>query len=96
MPSPKLSKLELKIMEALWTKGASSVREIQESFPGETPPRVHDRANDGLPARGEERAQAHEEDRQRAHLRGRDLAERPRNARSSTTCSVSSAAARSR
>ena len=33
MPLPKLSKLELKIMEALWTKGASSVREIQEAFP---------------------------------------------------------------
>jgi predicted transcriptional regulator len=28
-----LSKLELKIMEALWKKGACSVREIQESFP---------------------------------------------------------------
>lgn len=33
MALPKLSKLELKIMEALWTKGASSVREIQESLP---------------------------------------------------------------
>ena len=33
MPLPKLSKLELAIMETLWTKGASSVREIQESFP---------------------------------------------------------------
>jgi predicted transcriptional regulator len=30
---PKLSRLELKIMEALWAKGPSSVREIQESFP---------------------------------------------------------------
>jgi predicted transcriptional regulator len=30
---PKLSKLELLIMEALWTAGPSSVREIQESFP---------------------------------------------------------------
>ena len=29
----RLSKLELKIMEALWSKGASSVREIQEAFP---------------------------------------------------------------
>jgi BlaI family transcriptional regulator, penicillinase repressor len=29
----KLSKLELRIMEALWTKGALSIREIQESFP---------------------------------------------------------------
>jgi len=30
---PKLTKLELQIMEALWTRGACSVREIQESFP---------------------------------------------------------------
>jgi BlaI family penicillinase repressor len=38
VPSPKLSKLELKIMEALWTKGASSVREIQEHFPAKRRP----------------------------------------------------------
>jgi predicted transcriptional regulator len=31
--SPKLSRLELQIMEALWRLGASSVREIQEAFP---------------------------------------------------------------
>jgi len=31
--SPKLSKLELQIMETLWTRGACSVREIQEAFP---------------------------------------------------------------
>jgi BlaI family transcriptional regulator, penicillinase repressor len=30
---PRLTKLELQIMEALWTRGASSVREIQEAFP---------------------------------------------------------------
>jgi predicted transcriptional regulator len=30
---PRLSKFELQIMERLWTAGASSVREIQESFP---------------------------------------------------------------
>jgi BlaI family transcriptional regulator, penicillinase repressor len=30
---PRLSKLELQIMEALWTHGACSVREIQEIFP---------------------------------------------------------------
>jgi BlaI family penicillinase repressor len=35
---PKLSKLELKIMEVLWTKGASSVREIQEQFPAKRRP----------------------------------------------------------
>jgi predicted transcriptional regulator len=38
VPQPKLSKLELKIMEALWTKGASSVREIQEHFPARRRP----------------------------------------------------------
>jgi BlaI family transcriptional regulator, penicillinase repressor len=35
---PKLSKLELKIMEALWSKGPSAVREIQESFPAKGRP----------------------------------------------------------
>jgi predicted transcriptional regulator len=30
---PKLTKLELQIMEVLWTRGACSVREIQEAFP---------------------------------------------------------------
>jgi BlaI family transcriptional regulator, penicillinase repressor len=29
----KLSKLELQIMEALWQRGALSIREVQESFP---------------------------------------------------------------
>lgn len=38
MPQPKLSRLELRIMEALWSKGPSSVREIQESFPAKRRP----------------------------------------------------------
>ena len=38
MPNPKLTKLELQVMEALWQKGACSVREIQETFPEETRP----------------------------------------------------------
>jgi predicted transcriptional regulator len=33
MALPKLTRLELQIMDALWTHGASSVREIQERFP---------------------------------------------------------------
>ena len=33
MAQPKLTKLELTIMETLWTRGACSVREIQEAFP---------------------------------------------------------------
>src|SRR5215471_11088581 len=38
MPLPKLSKLELQIMEALWSRGACSVREIQETFPARKRP----------------------------------------------------------
>jgi BlaI family transcriptional regulator, penicillinase repressor len=33
MPRPKLTKLELQVLEALWQRGACSVREIQETFP---------------------------------------------------------------
>ncbi len=33
MPEPKLTKLELQIMEALWTQGQASIRDIQETFP---------------------------------------------------------------
>jgi BlaI family transcriptional regulator, penicillinase repressor len=33
MALPKLTKLEMQIMEALWSRGASSIREIQEAFP---------------------------------------------------------------
>jgi BlaI family penicillinase repressor len=38
MPEPKLAKLELKIMETLWTRGESSIREIQEGFPEKSRP----------------------------------------------------------
>src|SRR5260370_3089648 len=33
MLKPKLTKLELQVLEALWERGACSVREIQETFP---------------------------------------------------------------
>jgi BlaI family transcriptional regulator, penicillinase repressor len=33
MAHPKLSKLELQIMETLWNRGECSIREIQEAFP---------------------------------------------------------------
>src|SRR5580692_6283595 len=38
MAHPKLTKLELQIMEALWSLGPCSVREIQESFPAKKRP----------------------------------------------------------
>ncbi len=34
----KLSKLEFQIMEALWTQGECSIREIQEAFPSKQKP----------------------------------------------------------
>ena len=33
MKLPKLTKLELQIMEVLWTRGPCAIREIQEAFP---------------------------------------------------------------
>jgi len=38
MREPKLTQLELRIMEALWSKGESSIREIQETFPAKKRP----------------------------------------------------------
>lgn len=38
MAAPKLSKLEFQIMEALWTRGDTSIRDIQESFPAKRRP----------------------------------------------------------
>jgi BlaI family transcriptional regulator, penicillinase repressor len=33
MAGPRLAKLELQIMEVLWTRRSASIREIQEAFP---------------------------------------------------------------
>lgn len=38
MSLPKLTKLELQIMETLWNRGACSVREIQDAFTGSRRP----------------------------------------------------------
>ncbi|RSL15625.1 putative transcriptional regulator [Edaphobacter aggregans] len=38
MPDNKLSKLEFQIMEALWSRGDLSIREIQETFPAKQVP----------------------------------------------------------
>ena len=38
MAEPKLSKLEFQIMEALWTQGDLSIREVQEAFPAKGRP----------------------------------------------------------
>ena len=38
MSQPRLSKLELQIMEAFWKHGAQSIRDVQERFPGKNRP----------------------------------------------------------
>jgi BlaI family transcriptional regulator, penicillinase repressor len=38
MKPPKLTRLELQIMEVLWTHGPSPIREIQEAFPKRSRP----------------------------------------------------------
>jgi BlaI family transcriptional regulator, penicillinase repressor len=38
MKLPRLTKLELQIMETLWTEGACSVRELHQGFPEEARP----------------------------------------------------------
>lgn len=38
MADPKLSKLEMRIMETLWNTGEASIREIQEAFPEDERP----------------------------------------------------------
>jgi predicted transcriptional regulator len=38
MKLPKLTKLELKIMDALWENGPCSIREIHETFPEKSRP----------------------------------------------------------
>ena len=37
MKKPSLTRLELKVLEALWTHGKASIREIQEAFPEPRP-----------------------------------------------------------
>jgi BlaI family transcriptional regulator, penicillinase repressor len=37
MKTPKLSKFDLRILEALWQHGKASIREIQEAFPEPRP-----------------------------------------------------------
>lgn len=38
MVTPKLTKLEMQVMEALWSNGPASVREIQQFFPAKGRP----------------------------------------------------------
>ena len=70
MKFPKLSKLDLQIMEALWSGGALSIREIQEAFPERGRPGLHDGTDDRISPRSEKGGASSQENRKRAYLRG--------------------------
>jgi predicted transcriptional regulator len=38
MAEPRLTRLEMQIMETLWTRGEASIRELQEAFPAQKRP----------------------------------------------------------
>ena len=65
MALPKLTKLELQIMEALWNRGALSIREIQEAFPQ---PRPAYNSNNRIPAGWKEGRPSRAENKQRPYL----------------------------
>ena len=50
MAAPKLSKLEFQIMEILWRRGESSIREIQDEFPERTQASLHNHPDHRLQA----------------------------------------------
>ena len=53
-----VTKLELQVLEALWQKGACSVREIQETFPEPGETGLHNRANASIASKGRRRSAA--------------------------------------
>ena len=70
MTLPRLSKLELKILNILWEEGDLAIREVQEAFPKRKRPAyttiqttIYRLETKGAVERGEK-------DRQRAHLQG--------------------------
>src|SRR2546429_2565211 len=84
MTLPKLTKLELQIMEALWNQGACSIREIQEAFPERNRPAyttvqttVYRMENKKLLRRAKKRSEEHTSELQsRLHLVCRLLLEK--------------------
>ena len=73
MPNPKLTKLELQIMEALWQKGACSVREVQETFPEKGRPAYTTVQTTVYRLERKKALRCVKRISQRQHLRGSDL-----------------------
>ena len=86
MAEPKLSKLEFQIMEALWTQGDLSIREIQEAFPAKRRPAYTTIQTTDLPTGSERCCSPGEEGRELPHLRRRGFPRVLPNGDLSTTC----------
>ena len=68
MPLPKLTKLELQIMEVLWSRGPSAIREIQEAFPKPNRPAYTTIQTTVYRLETEEDAAAHPQDQPRTYF----------------------------
>ena len=91
MALPRLTKLELQIMETLWSRGALSVREIQEGFAEADRP-AYTTVQTMVYRLESKKAIRRVKKIGNAHIRGRGLAP-PRKGGSSMNCSTSSGAA---
>ena len=79
MSLPKLTRLELQIMETVWERGAFLRPRDSGGLSRSPPPRVHHDSDHGLSFGDQEGASLRQEDREREHLRRgylRDQAQR--------------------
>ena len=85
MATPKLTKLEMQVMDALWSRGPASVREIQESFPAKDRPAYTTVQTLVYRLEAQEGDSSRQEDRKRAHFRSRRQPRRRAASGSSTS-----------
>ena len=71
MVEPKLAKLELQIMDVLWTRSRASIREIQETFPEKDRPAYTTIQTTVYRLEGEKGRAPRQEGRELSHLRSR-------------------------
>jgi predicted transcriptional regulator len=75
MRTPKITRLEMKIMEIAWERGARSIREIQESFSERRRPAYATVQTTVYRMEAQKVLRLVKKDRQRQHFRGRRFAQ---------------------
>jgi BlaI family penicillinase repressor len=68
MKLPKLTKLELQIMEVLWTRGPCAIHEVQEAFPKRNRPAYSTIQTTIYRLEGKEDPSAGQKDQPRPHF----------------------------